>query len=116
MKCAHYILRGLVYLLVSQEKGIVRHPRKRYDDHGRPALKGPEAAYTLRLILRDILNDPAFPQIYLLIDALDERSEGLHLLLDTITDASFTMRKTVKWLVASRPHPHIAERLRPDDI
>lgn len=71
--------------------------------------------YTLRLILRDILNDPALPRTFLLIDALDECGEGLQPLLDTMTDENFAMKSKVKWLVASRNRPDIAERLRPDD-
>jgi hypothetical protein len=39
----------------------------------------------------------------------------LQQLLDTITDKSFTPKSKVKWLVASRNRPNIAERLRPDD-
>ena len=109
------VLKGLIYLLVTQENGMIRHIRKRYDKGRSGIFEGPNAVYTLRLILQDILNDSALPSTYLLIDALDECNEGLQQLLDTITDERFTMKSKVKWLVASRNLPDIAERLRPDN-
>lgn len=115
LNSAHSILRGLIYLLVSQGKGMVRHLKKRYDDRGSRAFEGSNAVYTLRSILKDILNDPALPRTYLLIDALDECSDGLQQLLNIITDESFAMRTNVKWLVASRNLPNIQQRIRPDD-
>jgi Cdc6-like AAA superfamily ATPase len=114
LNSAASILKGLIYLLVAQEKAMLRHVRKRYDDSGSRVFEGPNAVYTLRLILRDILNDAALPRTYLLIDALDECGEGLQQLLDTITDESFATKSKVRWLVASRNRPDIAERLRPD--
>jgi hypothetical protein len=115
LNSAHSVLRGLIYLLVSQEKGMVRHLKKRYDDNGSGIFEGSNAVYTLRSILKDILNDIALPRTYLLIDALDECTEGLQQLLDIITDESFAMRTNVKWLVASRNQSDIAERIRPDN-
>jgi hypothetical protein len=109
------VLKGLIYLLVQQEKAMIRHVREKYDNGGGGVFEGRNAVYTLRLILRNILSDPALPRTYLLIDALDECGEGLLQLLDTITDESFAAKSRVKWLVASRNRPDIAERLRPDD-
>jgi hypothetical protein len=115
LNSAASILKGLIYLLVVQEKGMIRHVRKRYENGGNRVFEGQNAVYTLRLILQDILNDSALPRTYLLIDALDECIEGLQQLLNTITDERFTMKSKVKWLVASRNLRDIAERLRPDD-
>lgn len=115
LNSAASVLKGLIYLLVAQEKGMIRHLRKRYEDGGNRVFEGLNAVYTLRLILQDILDDSALPRTYLLIDAPDECNEGLQQLLDTITDDKFAMKSKAKWLVASRNRPDIAERLRPDD-
>lgn len=115
LNSATSVLKGLIYLLVTQERGMIQHVRKRFDDGGSRVFEGSDAVYNLRLILRDILDDPALPRTYLLIDALDECNEGLQQLLDTITDEKFIMKPKVKWLVASRNRPDVAERLRPDD-
>ena len=116
LNSAASVLKGLIYLIVQQRIDMIRHVRKRYEDGGSGIFDGPNAVYNLRLILRGILGDSALPRTYLLIDALDECNEGLQQLLDTITDKSFTPKSKVKWLVASRNRPDIAERLRPDDV
>jgi NACHT domain len=103
------VLKGLIYLLAKRNKSLIQHIKRRYDDGANFNL------YTLRLILLDILNDPALPLTYLVIDALDECDEGLQYLLDVITDQRFLVQSNMKWLVASRSRPDIAERLRPDD-
>jgi hypothetical protein len=115
LNSAASVLKGLIYLVVQQRNDMIRHVRKRYDVGGSGVFEGPNAVYNLRLIPRDILGDPALPGTYLLIDALDECSEGLQQLLDTVADERFTPKSKVKWLVASRNRPDIAERLRPDD-
>jgi hypothetical protein len=109
------VLKGLIYLLVEQEKSLTQHIKKRLDNNGKGIFDGPNALYTLRLVLRDILNDSALPRTYLLIDGLDECNEGLEQLLETITDDRFAPNPKVKWLVASRNRPDIAERLTPDN-
>jgi hypothetical protein len=108
------VLKGLIYRLVAQETSLIRHI-KRYDnnDSGQ-VFDSPNAVYALRGILRDILNDSTLPRTYLLVDALDECSIGLHQLLDIITDDRFITQSKIKWLVSSRNQPEIEERLRPD--
>jgi hypothetical protein len=91
------VLKGLIYLLIEQEKSLIRHIKKRHGN-GKGIFDGPNAMYTLRLVLRDILNDSTLPRTYLLIDALDECNEGLEQLLQTITDNRFASK--VKWLVS----------------
>ena len=109
------VLKGLIYRLVAQEKSLIRHIKKRYDNNGSgQVFDGPNAVYILRGILRDILNDSTLPRTYLLVDALDECSIGLHQLLDIITDDRFITQSKIKWLVSSRNRPEIEERLRPD--
>jgi hypothetical protein len=108
------VLKGLIYLLIAQHQNLIRHLQKRYDDAGRKIFEGPIAVYTLRTILLDMLTDSTLPRTYLLVDALDECTDGLHVLLDIIAGKGFTTRLNVKWLVSSRNRPDIKECLRPD--
>lgn len=108
------VLRGLVYLLIAQRDGLVRHVQKRYEIRGRQLFEGPNAVYALREVLSDMLNDPSLPPTYLLVDALDECTSGLSELLKVITDASLGRRSNVKWLVTSRNIPEIEQYLQPD--
>jgi hypothetical protein len=110
------VLKGLIYLLVIQKKGLIRHVRKRYDEAKDRIFEGPNALYALRATLLDILNDSTLPRTYLLVDALDECVVELRQLLDIITGNNFETRSKVKWLVASRNRPDIEERLRPDGL
>lgn len=110
------VLKGLIYLLVIQKKGLIRHVRKRYDEVQDRIFEGPNALYALRATLLDILNDSTLPRTYLLVDALDECVVELRLLLDIITGNNFETRSKVKWLVASRHRPDIEERLRPNGL
>ncbi|KAJ4331972.1 hypothetical protein N0V95_009773, partial [Ascochyta clinopodiicola] len=108
------VLRGLVYMLVTQREDLLRHVQKRYNAVGRQLFEGHNAVYALREMLSDILNDPSLPPTYLLIDALDECTSGLSELLHIITDASLGRRSNVKWLVTSRNLPEIERYLQPD--
>ncbi|KAJ5820539.1 NACHT-domain-containing protein [Penicillium riverlandense] len=58
--------------------------------------------------------DPTLQSTYLIIDALDECSTGLSLLLDLIVQKS-SAYPHVKWIVPSRNSPHIEERLSAAD-
>ncbi|KAF3034264.1 hypothetical protein E8E11_000545 [Didymella keratinophila] len=108
------VLRGLIYLLVAQREELMRHVQKRYESVGRLLFEGPNAAYALREMLADMLNDPSLPPTYLLVDALDECTFGLSELLHIITDASLGRHGKVKWLVTSRNVPEIERYLQPD--
>jgi hypothetical protein len=108
------VLRGLIYLLVTQQDQLMRHVQKRYEADGSKTFEGSNAIYTLREMLSDILKDPTLPTTYLLIDALDECTTGLSDLLLIITNDSFARRSKVKWLVTSRNLPQIEQHLQPD--
>ncbi|KAI8930692.1 hypothetical protein NX059_012301 [Plenodomus lindquistii] len=108
------VLRGLIYLLVAQQDQLMRHVQKRYKAVGSKLFEGPNAIHALKEILSDILNDPALPMTYLLVDALDECTTGLSTLLRTITDDSLARRSKIKWLVTSRNLPEIEQYLQPD--
>jgi hypothetical protein len=90
------VLRSVIYLLVTQQDQLLRHVQKQYKDVGSKLFEGPNAIYTLREILSDILNDPTLLTTYLLINALDECTTGLSTLLRIITDDSFARRLRIK--------------------
>ena len=110
------VLRGLIYLLVNEQKTLIRHLRKRYDTAGSRLFDDPNALYALREILLDILADSSLARVYLMVDALDECDSNLSQLLDLIARNDSKSSSRVKWLVASRNSPDIEKRLRPDGL
>ena len=108
------VLRGLIYMLATQKEQLMRHVQKRYEATGSKLFEGPNAIYSLKEILSDILNDPTLPKTYLLIDALDECTSDLSPLLRIITDDSLARQSRVKWLVTSRNMPNIERYLQTD--
>ena len=113
------VLRGLIFLLVDQEKKLVRHIRRYFDGAGRQLFDGPNATYALRMVLSDILKDNSLGHVYLMIDALDECDSKIHELLDWIMrEDSRNTPKTkwpkIKWLTTSRNVPAFTEQLGRD--
>ncbi|CAN9292460.1 unnamed protein product [Alternaria alternata] len=108
------VLRGLVYMLVTQSGDLLRYVQQPYKTVGKQLFEGPNAIYAMGGILSDVLNDASLPPTYLLVDALDECTSGLSELLRIITDTSLTRRSRVKWLVTSRNIPEIERHLQPD--
>jgi hypothetical protein len=108
------VLRGLVYMLVTQREDLLLYVQKRYKAAGKQLFEGPNAVYAMREILSDMLSDASLPPTYLLIDALDECTSGLSELLHIISDDSLGQRSRVKWLVTSRNIPEIEQYLQPD--
>jgi hypothetical protein len=104
------VLRGLIYLLVKNRPSLLHHVRARYDYAGKTLFEDINAWNALSTIFRDILNDPTLQMTYLVIDALDECTNGLRFLLDLIVQES-SVNPQIKWIVSSRNWPEITERL-----
>ncbi|CAI7617063.1 unnamed protein product [Penicillium pancosmium] len=104
------VLRGLTYLLVKKHPSLLPHVRARYDHAGKTLFEDVNAWNALSAIFRDILNDPTLQMTYLVIDALDECTNGLRFLLDLVVQES-SVKPHIKWVVSSRNWPEIAERL-----
>ncbi|KAL2137636.1 hypothetical protein VTI28DRAFT_8723 [Corynascus sepedonium] len=94
------ILRGLIYLLVDQDPSLISHVKKKYDTAGNPLFREVNAWVALLEMFNDILGDPCLPPTCLVIDALDECTTGLDLLLDLIVQTS-SVYSGVKWIVSS---------------
>jgi hypothetical protein len=104
------VLRGLLYLLVSQQPALISHVRKKHDHAGKSMFEDANAWVTLTEIFADVLHDPSFSTAYLVVDALDECVTDLPKLLDFVAKQSSASSR-VKWIVSSRNWPGIEEQL-----
>ncbi|KAJ5895429.1 hypothetical protein N7495_007120 [Penicillium taxi] len=104
------VLRGLIYLLVQKNPSLLFYVRSRYDQAGKALFEDINAWNALSSIFTDILKDPALERAYLIVDALDECTNGLRYLLDLIVQES-SVHSQIKWIVSSRNWPQIIERL-----
>ncbi|KUJ15217.1 NACHT-domain-containing protein [Mollisia scopiformis] len=104
------VLRGLLYLLVKQQQSLISHIRESYDDSGKQRFEGVNAWVALSKIFTNILEDPRLRSTYLVIDALDECTTGLSLLLNLVVQKS-SAHSRVKWIVSSRNWPSIEKDL-----
>ncbi|RYP27056.1 hypothetical protein DL767_007830 [Monosporascus sp. MG133] len=106
---AKAVLRGLIYLLVDQQRSLISHIQEKYDHAGKALFEDVNAWVALSDILTGILQDPSLPDTTLVIDALDECRTDFAQLLDLIIQPSVSSR--VKWIVSSRNWPHIEGHL-----
>lgn len=104
------VLRGLIYLLVDQNRSLLRHVRARYDSAPKDLFTDVNAWHALVSIFRQILEDKSLENVYLGIDAPDECQTGGEDLLNLIIETSKANRN-IKWLVTSRNEPEITEIL-----
>lgn len=104
------VLRGLIYMLVTQQPSLVSHIQKKHDHAGKALFEDLNAWVALSEIFTDILQDSSLNTAYLVIDALDECVAGLPKLLDFIVRNS-SKAPHVKWIVSSRNWPEIGEGL-----
>jgi hypothetical protein len=104
------VLRGLLYLLVSQQPSLASCVRKKSDHAGKNMFEDANAWVALTEIFADVLRNPSLTTTYLIIDALDECVTDLPKLLDFIAKQSSASFR-VKWIVSSRNWPEIEGRL-----
>jgi hypothetical protein len=104
------VLRGLLYLLVKQQQSLISYIRESYDDSGKQRFEGVNAWVALSKIFTNILEDPRLRSTYLIIDALDECTRDLSLLLNLVVQKS-SAHSRVKWIVSSRNWPSIEKDL-----
>jgi hypothetical protein len=103
------VLRGLIYLLVKQQPSLISHLRESYDDFGKRRFAGANAFVALAKIFSSILSAPCLRNTYLIIDALDECTTDLKLLLDLVQNS--LAYSNIKWIVSSRNWPSIEKGL-----
>ena len=102
LNTATAILRGMIYLLASEQPYLISHLRKKYDHSGRKLFDDSSAFYGLSDVFRQMVQDPKLTTAYLVVDALDECEVGLSQLLDLITWTVSLQRTGIKWIVSSR--------------
>ncbi|KAI0886951.1 WD40-repeat-containing domain protein [Annulohypoxylon maeteangense] len=107
------VLRGLIYLLIDQERSLlVSHVKDKYEHAGKSLFEDANAWFALSEMFTNIIQDPRLPNIILVVDALDECETDLYKLLDLIMKTP--PRSHVKWLLSSRNIPDIELKLQPD--
>jgi hypothetical protein len=104
------VLRGLLYMLVSQKPALTAHVRKRYDQAGKAMFEDANAWVALTEIFADVLQDPNLDTTYILIDALDECTTDMPRLLCFVAQQSSASPR-VKWIMSSRNWPDIEAQL-----
>ncbi|CZR68638.1 uncharacterized protein PAC_18537 [Phialocephala subalpina] len=104
------VLRGLIFLLVAQDKQtLLPHLREKLDET--EDLEGSSnLLYALFQMLIDLSIESRFSKVYLMIDALDECNSELSLFLGEIA-RSESLSYKIKWLVTSRNEMLISKGL-----
>ena len=108
------VLRGLIYMLISQQPSLVSHVQAKYDQSGKMLFEDANAWVVLSEIFTNIIRDPSLDITYLIVDALDEYVTDFPKLLDFIVQTSF-LSPRIKWIVSSRYMTDIERGLRLDE-
>lgn len=103
------VLRGLIYMLISQQPSLVSHIQKKYDDAGKVLFEDTNTWVALSEIFTNMLQDSSLDGTYLIIDALDKYIEDLPKLLDLIVQNLSV--SCVKFIVSSRNWADIEEQI-----
>ncbi|CAF9923194.1 MAG: hypothetical protein GOMPHAMPRED_002764 [Gomphillus americanus] len=95
------VLRGLIWMLAKRNPDLIHHIRNVADQSSDSVWSDVNAFTTLSRILKDMLTD--LPGTVLVIDALDECSQGRDELIEFVLETS----ESTRWLVSSRRLPDI---------
>ncbi|KAL4744228.1 NACHT domain-containing protein [Aspergillus terricola var. indicus] len=96
------ILRGLIYMLITQHPHLILYLRSRYNTEGQHLFEGPNAFYSLSAVFENLLKDLQKSTVHLLVDALDECKVDLEKLLNLIAKTTSIPSVKAKWIVSSR--------------
>ncbi|KAH6640076.1 hypothetical protein BKA67DRAFT_588521, partial [Truncatella angustata] len=103
------VLRGLIYMLVRQNRSLARHLHEEWKVTGSRLFEDANAWNALTRILTLLLQDRQSREVVFVIDALDECSDDLPKLINFIAQQS--QMGNAKWLVSSRNWPQIEDML-----
>ncbi|KKP01520.1 hypothetical protein THAR02_06380 [Trichoderma harzianum] len=103
------ILRGLIYLIIIQDRSLISHIQEKYNHAGKDLFLDANAWVALSEMLLNILHDPKVADVVLIVDALDECETDSAKLLEFITKYASLPR--VKWAVSSRNTLGIQQKL-----
>jgi NACHT domain len=108
------VLRGLIYLLLTQEASLTSYIQEKYKHAGKQPFEDVNAFDALSKIFANMLQDSNLKGAYMIIDALDECETGLPQLLGLIVQIA-SISSHVKWIVSSRNRSDIEARLSLND-
>ncbi|PNP73815.1 hypothetical protein FNYG_12774 [Fusarium nygamai] len=108
-RTASNVLRGVIWLFVSRRPSLRSYVRKEYEKAGSNVFSDHNAWDALSGILNAILEDKASADCIIIIDALDECSEGREKLIGYISQCSVSYK--AKWVISSRNWPDIESQL-----
>ncbi|EQB50683.1 hypothetical protein CGLO_09865 [Colletotrichum gloeosporioides Cg-14] len=111
LNSAEAVLRGLIYLLLDQERSFIAGVRQRYAHVSRQLFDDVNAWDALSKLLLSLLDSLAPKRVYLIIDGLDECEENLSQLVEFVAHLSSSSSFHVKLVVSSRNWPMIEEAL-----
>lgn len=83
-----FVLRGLIYHLISQKKTLIQHVRKAYNKKGEKLFASANVWHNIRQIATAILNDSSLQNATIIIDTLDKCTIDKELLLNFMIDTS----------------------------
>ncbi|CAN9193093.1 unnamed protein product [Alternaria alternata] len=104
------VLRGLLYMLVTQQPSLTSHICKKHDYAGKAMFEDENAWVVLADIFETMLRDSSLGVTYLIIDALDECVIDRPKLLRFIV-SQLSASPRAKWIVSSRNWPDIEAQL-----
>jgi hypothetical protein len=105
------VLRGLIYVLVKEQKDLRHHATEHYNHQGAKLFDGDYGLHALWRLLLEISQDSPLNRLYLVIDALDECGHFQGNLLELLTRGASVLPSKVKWIITSRNEPQIKEML-----
>ncbi|KAF5714997.1 vegetatible incompatibility het-E-1 [Fusarium mundagurra] len=109
LRTASYVLRGLIWSIVRKRPTLISYVRKEYDQAGKSVFSNHNAWQAVSRILTAILEDRASADFIIIVDALDECTEGREKLIGYISQCSVSCK--AKWIISSRNWPDIESQL-----
>jgi hypothetical protein len=109
------VLRGLLFMLVSQQPSLVSHLREMHDKTGKALFEDSNAWVVLCEIFTGILQDSSLDNAYFFVDALDECIKDLEKLL-AFTVQKLALSPRVKWILTSRNYTSIEQKIPLDNF
>ncbi|KAG4256730.1 hypothetical protein FPRO03_03740 [Fusarium proliferatum] len=108
-RTASNVLRGVIWFIVCKRPALKCYVRKEYDQASSSVFTDHNAWYALSGILTAILEDEISADFIIIIDALDECTEGREKLIGYISQLAVSCR--AKWVISSRNWPQIESQL-----
>lgn len=96
-------LRSLMWLLLLQQPHLSPHLLSKYEKAGVSLFTDRNAFEALSGVFKNMLQDRQFSPTYLIIDALDECTQGLAEFIELIS-TTLALSTKVRWLISSRPY------------